>query len=186
MKRFTAFLLTLMIILGLSVCSFADESDFSAWNEMRDDPDNCDPGMGVVVVAEMKLYADRNGKTVTDLDGNDVPSKVKDAVVQKFYAVMMGVPVNWGKFDHMEFEASLDIEGKISFGKQILVDLDGLSVGSADAEIAVFDTPKSYHGVSSGETEFISCDADGVVLDSSEVEVRMLSTGEFVVNTLFA
>ena len=183
MKRFTAFLLALIMVFGFSSYAFADESDFSAWNEMRDDPDNCDPGMGVAAATEMKLYVDRNGKTVTDPDGNQLSSKIKEAVVQKFYAVMMGVPVNWDRFDHMEFEAFLDLDGNVTFRKQIIVGRNGLPVGSRNAEIAVFDTPTHFHAASSGETEFITYDFEGNELGSSPVKVRMISTGEFVITS---
>ena len=182
MKRLTAILLTLIMILSLSVCSFAYELDPSAWTEMRDDPDNCDPGDGVAAVTDVKLYVDRNGKTVTDLDGNKVYSKVRERVVQKYFAVMMGVPVNWDRVESMEFEATLDLDGKVTFGQQILVGKNGLPVGSKNAEILVFDAPARFHAASSGETELIVFDFDGNELGTCPAKARMISTGAYVVS----
>ncbi len=129
MKRTISIILTLVMLLGLSLCAFADDAEG----------------------AQYTLHMDRNGKTLLDADGKAVSGGLKDRAVAAFYRVMNGVPVDWTGFNYDEFEVIVDDSDNVTLGKQTLSLLDGSFRTSSNAEAVVFESPDKYHGCGEGE-----------------------------------
>ena len=152
MKRIVSFLLAAVMLIALSASAFADAGNYT-------------------------LYMDRNGKVVQDASGTKIGGRLQEKIFQKFYKLMQNVPVNWDKFDYASYEVTVGEDGSVTFGKQTMGALDGSTVISGDAEIVIFETPKNFHAVNSGETTITHFDFYGEELDVSQVSVKAISTG---------
>jgi len=157
MRRTIAFIMTVVMLLSLSVCVFAENA------------------------AQYTLHMDRNGKTLLDADGKAVNGAIKEKAVTEFYRVMNGVAVNWVNFNYDEFEVIVDADGEVKLGKQTLSLLDGTFRTSSNAEVGVYVTPCKYQVVSEGEVTFAVVGFDGTVVGSGTAKtVYDEITGSFV------
>lgn len=148
MKRFTAVLLVLVVILSLSVGAFADgEKSYT-------------------------LYVDRNGKVLKDADGSRIHGRAEEKTVAEFYRLMKGVPVNFDKFDNMVFDVTIDDANHVTFGKQVVLGRNGCTYVSDDASVCIFENAFSFHFIDNGETTLTLSDFDGNVIETSAVTVK--------------
>ena len=162
MKRLVSVLLAAVMLFAVTAEAFSDAA----------------------VSQNYTLYMDRNGKVVKDAGGARVSGKLQEKIFQKFYKLMQNVPVNWDKFDYAEYEVTVGDDGSVTFGKQTMGTVDGSSVVSDNAEIVIFETPKSFHAASSGETTITHFDFYGKELGASQVTVKAISTGARIISNI--
>ena len=159
MKRIISFFLAAVMLVALSAAAFADGGSYT-------------------------LYMDRNGKVVQDAGGTKISGRLQEKIFQKFYKLMQNVPVNWDKFDYASYEVTVGEDGSVTFGKQTMGALDGSTVISGDAEIVIFETPKNFHAVNTGETTITHLDFYGKEQEVSQISVKAISTGAKIISNI--
>lgn len=160
MRRTIAIIMTVVMLLSLSLCAFAENEE----------------------AAQYTLHMDRNGKTLLDADGKAVSGDIKDKAVAEFYRLMNGVPVNWVNFNYNEFEVIVDAAGNVTLGKQTLSLLDGTFLTSSNAEAALYESPEKYHAAGDGETTFALIGYDGSEVASAAASTEMDANGRLIPN----
>lgn len=161
MRRTIAVIITLVMLMSISLCAFAEDAES----------------------AQYTLHMDRNGKTLLDADGKAVSGGIKDKAVAEFYRLMKGVPVNWVNFNYNEFEVAVDGSGNVTLGKQTMSLLDGTFRTSSNAEAALYESPDKYHACGEGETTFAIVGFDGEEIASAAASTEMDANGRMIVNS---
>ena len=148
MKRFSAVLLIVVLLLSISAAAFADgERSFT-------------------------MNVSRNGKVVTDENGNRVNGRTQQKVYDEFYRLMKKVPVNFDRFDSMVFDITIDENENVSFGKQVVNAKNGSTLTSDNASVCIFENQYSFHFTDNGETTLTLADFDGNIIETSNVTVK--------------
>ena len=156
MKRIISMLLCVLMIAGLSVAAFADDSQ------------------------TLTMKMDRNGRTVYYENGEKVPGYIWEDVVEEFHRLRHKNPVNWDLFEYEEMTFAMDDKGDVTALTQYIICKDGKKVETADPNVAFIDSPTKVHATGAGATTVTTYDTEGNVVALSNIEVTGSSFSTFV------
>jgi len=157
MKRFTAFLLIIAMLLCVAVFSFADSS------------------------AQYRLVLSAEGRFLEDLSGNKVNGDVSAGAFERLYTLVGEGNIDLNGIVCSEIEVMLDEYSSVSLGRQTVTAKDGSVYVSSNAEAVIFTKLNRFVGCGAGESLLSVCDGAGNEISSSLASVTAMTSGKNLV-----